>query len=125
MVDIVIVSHSYQLANGIVELNKQMCKDANIYACGGLEDNSLGTSIDKIMTVINNIPSDHEILILCDIGSSLMSAESAIDFCDVEDRCYLSKAALVEGSLVACVSASMEKNLTEIKADLNDMILEK
>lgn len=125
MTSIIVVSHSEKIAVGIVELTKEMAPNADIYACGGTDDNLLGTSLNKIMSTIKSIPEEHDILILYDIGSSYMSAESAIDFLDLQERVKIVKAALVEGSLIASVSAELEKNITEIIEDLKPVMIEK
>lgn len=48
MVGIVIVSHSRNLADSVVEFTGLMAADAKIAAAGGMEDGSFGTSFEKI-----------------------------------------------------------------------------
>lgn len=47
MVGIVIVSHSRELADSIVEFTKMMAPEALIRAAGGMDDGTLGTSYEK------------------------------------------------------------------------------
>ena len=46
MVGIVIVSHSRELADSIVEFTKMMAPEALIRAAGGMDDGTLGTSYE-------------------------------------------------------------------------------
>ena len=48
MVGIVIVSHSQKIAEGTVELAKQMAADVPMAAAGGLEDGSIGTDFQPL-----------------------------------------------------------------------------
>ena len=45
MVGIVIVSHSQKIAEGVVELCRQMAASVPMAAAGGLEDGSIGTAM--------------------------------------------------------------------------------
>ena len=59
MTSIVIVSHSYKIAEGIKDLDLQMTdNDVNIIDIGGLDDNGIGTSFDRILSVINELDDD-------------------------------------------------------------------
>ena len=55
MVGIVIVSHSAQLAAGVVDLVKLIAADCPIAAAGGLEDGSFGTSYERILNAIETV----------------------------------------------------------------------
>ena len=46
MVGFVIVSHSKNLAESVVELTTMMAPDARIRPAGGMEDGSFGTSFE-------------------------------------------------------------------------------
>ena len=49
MVGIVVVSHSRSLAEGVVELARQMGGDElPLEAAGGLEDGSIGTDVERV-----------------------------------------------------------------------------
>lgn len=44
---ITIVSHVYEVANGLPRLLTQVAKDVPITTAGGTEDNDVGTSMEK------------------------------------------------------------------------------
>ena len=48
-VGLVIVSHSAQLAAGVVELAAQMAPDVVLVPAGGMDDGGIGTSLEKVM----------------------------------------------------------------------------
>ena len=52
MVGFVIVSHSKNLAESVVELTTMMAPTASIKAAGGMEDGGFGTSFEKIKDAI-------------------------------------------------------------------------
>ena len=72
MVGIVIVSHSAQLAAGVVDLVKLIAADCPIAAAGGLEDGSFGTSYERILNAIETVHGEDGVLILMDMGSAVM-----------------------------------------------------
>ncbi|SYV94847.1 PTS system mannnose-specific transporter subunit IIA, partial [Mycoplasma putrefaciens] len=55
MVSIVIISHSKKIAEGVVELAKQMASQVQITSCGGTKDNQIGTDLDLILKAINKV----------------------------------------------------------------------
>ena len=59
MVGIVIVSHSWKVAEGIYDLAMQMAaENEHIIAAGGMEDGSIGTDAMKIQEAIEMLESD-------------------------------------------------------------------
>ena len=68
MVGIVIVSHSQNLADSVVEFTKIMAPNASIRAAGGLEDGGFGTSFERILTAIEGIYTEDGVLVLMDNG---------------------------------------------------------
>jgi phosphocarrier protein FPr len=122
MVNLVIVSHSYLLAEGARELALQMAAQAvQIAAVGGIEmDGShvLGTDVSRIAQAVRQIFTDDGVLLLVDMGSSVMSAEEALDHLPEEMRshCLISDAPLVEGSILAALEAGLGHSLLEVNA---------
>lgn len=127
MVGIVIVSHSNNLANGVKEVASQMASEVKIEVAGGTSDGRLGTDIERIKDAIKNAYSDDGVIILFDLGSSMMNTEMAIEFLDEHMRrnIRMLDAPLVEGAVVAAVDASIGKSLAEISAELNKMKINK
>jgi len=113
MVGIVIVSHSKTLAEGVVELSRMMAKP-NIVAAGGMEDGSLGTDYNKILEAIKQVNEGDGVLILMDMGSAVMTTDMVIE--ELNDIEILkADAPLVEGSVVASISACNGASLLEVK----------
>lgn len=111
MVGIVIVSHSEMLANGLLELAEQMTKGRvplAIAAGSGNVDKPIGTEPVRILEAIQSVLSSDGVLVLMDLGSAIMGAETALEFLDADQRqhVYLCEAPLVEGAISAAVSAA-------------------
>jgi phosphocarrier protein FPr len=123
MVNLVIVSHSAQIAEGVRELALQMAGDGvQIGAAGGLADDDgemvLGTDAGRIAATIQSLCDTEGVLLLVDIGSAGLSAEQALEFLpdDLRARCLISNAPLVEGAIVAAVEAGLGRPLAEVNA---------
>lgn len=85
MTSIVIVSHSNKIAEGIKDLNLQMTDNGiNIIDIGGLDDNGIGTSFDRILSVINEL--DDDAICFYDIGSAGMNLDMAIEMYEGSHR---------------------------------------
>lgn len=127
MVGIVIVSHSEKIAEGVKEVAEQMAPEVRIYSAGGTDDGRIGTDAMKISSAIKNAFDKDGVILFFDLGSSLMNAEMAIEFLDedIKSRVEIIDAPLVEGTVVAAVCASMNKDIEEIKIDLKSMSLNK
>ena len=118
MVGIVIVSHSAELAAGVVELARQMGgEEVAIEPAGGLDDGTVGTDAARVQTAIERAMSDEGVLVLMDLGSALMSAEMATEFVADGDRVLLSEAPLVEGAVAAAAAARGGASLEEVAAE--------
>lgn len=127
MVGIVIVSHSEKIAEGVKEVAEQMVPEVKIYSAGGTDDGRIGTDAMKISAAIENAFDKDGVILLFDLGSSLMNAEMAIEFLDedIKSKVEIIDAPLVEGATVAAVYASMNKTIEEIKDNLKSMSLNK
>ena len=120
MVGIVVVSHSARLAEGVVELAREMAGDeVPIAAAGGLDEpgEPLGTDAVRVMTALQEVgeSADGGTLVLMDLGSAVLSAETALDFLDDEARARvrLVAAPLVEGAVAAAAAARAGATLDE------------
>ncbi len=122
MVGLVIVSHSARLAEGVRELTQQMTQGrVPLAVAGGIDDpeNPIGTDAMKVMEAINAVYSDDGVVILMDLGSALLSAETALDFLPDEQRAhvFLSQAPLVEGAMAAAVQAMIGAPVAQVLAE--------
>jgi phosphocarrier protein FPr len=118
MVGIVVVSHSSRLAEGVVELAREMGGRAvAIEAAGGLEGGgALGTSASLIAAAIERAWSEDGVLVLMDLGSAVLSAEAALELLDDGRRgtVVLSDGPLAEGAVIAAVAAGAGRRLDEV-----------
>jgi phosphoenolpyruvate---glycerone phosphotransferase subunit DhaM len=112
VVGLVIVSHSTAIAAGVKALADQMAQGrVQIAAAGGTLEGELGTSVDHIRSAVEQVASPEGVLILVDLGSAVLSAETAIEGLNV--RCLISNAPLVEGAVLASVEASVGAGLEQ------------
>lgn len=119
MVGLVIVSHSYKLAEGVKELAAQMTKDsAAIAAAGGLAETLLGTDAARVLAAIEEVYSEEGVLVLIDLGSAELSARLAVEMLPAgrQSRVIISPAALVEGAVAAALEAALGGDLEQVQA---------
>ncbi len=109
MVGLVIVSHSWKIAEGVCDLAREMAQGhERIIPAGGLDDGSTGTDAQRIADAIVEADSGEGVVILADIGSAIMSAETAIELLEDEGReinAVIADAPIVEGAICAAVEA--------------------
>ena len=116
MVGIVIVSHSYKVAEGIYDLAMQMAaENDHIIPAGGMEDRAIGTDAFKIMAAIEQADTGDGVAILADLGSGIMSAEMAIEMLDGGDiKVCIADAPVLEGAISAAVASTSGASLDEV-----------
>jgi phosphocarrier protein FPr len=118
VVGIVVVSHSAELARGVVELARQMGgEEVRVEEAGGMDDGSIGTDAARVQGAIERAMSDDGVLVLMDLGSALMSAEMAVEMMEGDGRVVLSEAPLVEGAVAAAAAARGGASLDEVRAE--------
>lgn len=112
-VGVVFVSHSDKIAEGLVELARQMAQNAPLAAAGGTDDGRIGTSFDKVSAAIANVNQGIGVVVLCDLGSAILTAETALDFLDdsVRESVRIVDAPLVEGGVAASVASEVGSSL--------------
>ena len=113
MVGIVIVSHSAQLAAGVVDLVKLIAADCPIAAAGGLEDGSFGTSYERILNAIETVHGEDGVLILMDMGSAVMTTEMVLEDLSYDDI-RMADCPVVEGAVAAAAASSDGMSLEEV-----------
>jgi PTS hybrid protein len=108
MVNLLIVSHSAQLAAGVQEFASQVADNSvKIAAAGGTADGSLGTSVERILAGLEEVASPDGVLVLVDLGSAVISVEMALESYS-GGPALISDAPLVEGAYLAALEASAE-----------------
>lgn len=119
MVGLVIVSHSEKVAQGVVELCRQMAAEVPMAAAGGLPDGDIGTDFQRIYDAVEQVRSDDGVVILFDMGSALMTTEMVMEeFPDLTIR--LADAPILEGAISASVTASMGMSLEQVLEAAHD-----
>lgn len=126
-VSLVLVSHSEKLAEGVRDLARQMASDVVIEVAGGLEDGSIGTSFDRISAAIEDAagfsesdqePEHHDVVVICDLGSAILSTESVLEFLPDElvGHVYMADAPFVEGTIAAAVEAASGSDVETVRS---------
>lgn len=119
MVGVVIVSHSAKAAEGIRDMAAQMAKPGQkIIAAGGVGDGLIGTDAVKIFEAVREADDGSGVVILVDLGSAVMSAETALELLDEDSRgrVQIADAPVLEGAIAAVVQASLGGGLDEVVA---------
>lgn len=120
MVGVVIVSHSKDLAESIVEYTKLMAGEAVVAAAGGTDDGEFGTSFQKIYDAIDAVYSEDGVVILMDMGSAVMTTEMVLEAYGA-DNVVMVDCPIVEGALQATVNAQIGMSRDEIVEALGEV----
>lgn len=127
MISIILVSHSKKITDGLKEMIEEMVDstgDVKIYSAGGTEDGRLGTDSVAIYNIIEQSKDHKNILVFADIGSAILSTETAIDLIEDEQlrkKVTLVDAPLVEGAFVASIQAMVDEDVEGILAELQNI----
>jgi PTS hybrid protein len=115
-VGIVFVSHSDQLAAGIVALAGQMASSVRLVAAGGTDDGGIGTSFAKVMAGLSEADTGAGAAVVSDLGSALLTAETVLDMLDDDQRARVRvlDVPFVEGGVAAAVAAESGASLDEV-----------
>ena len=118
---LVLVSHSEVLVDGLRDMVAQVAgEDVYVDMAGGTADGRLGTSAPRIAAAIRSVldAGADDALVLLDLGSAALSLELACEEFDAADRAriHISEAPLVEGAILAAVSASVGSSIDEVMA---------
>lgn len=113
LVGIVIVSHSQKLAEGVKELAEMMANDVHIEAAGGLDEELLGTSFERVKVAIEDVCGADGAVVLMDMGSAIMTAELAVEECR-DEAVRLVDCPIAEGAVLAALAAASGADLEEV-----------
>ena len=131
MIHLILVSHHPDIARGIAALAAQMSAAPDtIHTAAGIDDadNPVGTDAVRIMQAIEDAANPDGILILVDLGSAILSAQTALDLLDdpaLAARCRISPAPLVEGAISAAVTASSGADLATVAREAEQALAAK
>jgi len=130
MVGLVLVSHSRPLAEAAVDLiRRTVHSDLPIACSGGIGEKreELGTDAVEIQEAVTRVYSEEGVLVLMDMGSAILSAETAKDLLDFQqqEKIVLSSAPLVEGGIAAAVQAQLGSPISEVAKAARESLLPK
>ena len=131
MIHLILVSHHPDIARGIAALAAQMsAAPETIPTAAGIDDadNPVGTDAVRIMQTLLEADNPDGILILVDLGSAILSAQTALDLLDdpaLAARCRISAAPLVEGAISAAVAASSGADLETVAREATQALAAK
>lgn len=117
LVALVLISHSEKLAEGLKEIAAQMAPSVRIEPAGGRDDGGIGTSFDKVTAATEaalEASKGRGVLMLTDLGSANMVAETVIEFSDSPDSLVLADGPFVEAAVVAAVASEQGDSLDQI-----------
>ncbi len=115
-VGLVLVSHSDRLAEGLAALAGQMAPSVRLVAAGGTDDGGIGTSFAKVNDGVAAAEAGAGVVVLSDLGSALLTAETVLDMLPDEERARVRvvDAPFVEGAVAAAVSAETGADLAGV-----------
>ncbi|WP_231556418.1 dihydroxyacetone kinase phosphoryl donor subunit DhaM [Cryobacterium sp. MLB-32] len=112
------MSHSSKIAGGLVDVARQMAASVSLRAAGGTDDDGIGTSFSRVSEAIVAADGGAGVVVLCDLGSAILTAETALDFLDEDTRALVRivDAPLIEGGVAAAVAAQTGGDLDAVVA---------
>lgn len=119
MVGLVLVSHSQAIAVALKELVLAMAGPKlpiAVAAGAGQNHRDLGTNGVEIMEAIKSVFGEDGVVVLMDIGSALLSTDTALGFLETDERARVRcvAAPFVEGAVAAGVVASLGSSLENV-----------
>jgi multiphosphoryl transfer protein len=121
VVGLVVVSHSRPLARAAVDLAREMLHgvDVRIEVAAGLDDTTFGTDATAVAAAVTAADDGDGVVVLMDLGSSVLSAGLALELLDADaaGRVTLCAGPLVEGLVIAAVTASTGASRERVAAD--------
>lgn len=116
MASLVLVCHSSKLAEGVRELVEQIVQGkVSVFATGGVDERTLGTNPDSIRDLLEAADNSEGILVLMDLGSSVLGTDMVLSEWPPERRArvVLCEAPLVEGAVAAASQLAAGASLKE------------
>lgn len=119
MVGIVFVSHSRALAEALVKLVQQVSgPEVPLAIAAGIGPDyaDIGTDAMAIMDAIQSVYNADGVVILMDLGSAILSAQTAVEFLepDQQEHIRFCAAPFVEGAIAAVVQAGLGSDLDTV-----------
>ncbi|HGD3379566.1 TPA: dihydroxyacetone kinase phosphoryl donor subunit DhaM [Streptococcus agalactiae] len=121
-IGIIVVSHSKNIAQGVVDLISEVAKDVSITYVGGTEDGEIGTSFDQVQQIVEQ-NDKKTLLTFFDLGSAKMNLELVADFS--EKNIIINSVPVVEGAYTAAALLQAGADLDSIQSQLAELTINK
>lgn len=121
-IGIIVVSHSKNIAQGVVDLISEVAKDVSITYVGGTEDGEIGTSFDQVQQIVEQ-NDKKTLLAFFDLGSAKMNLELVADFS--EKNIIINSVPVVEGAYTAAALLQSGADLDSIQSQLAELTINK
>lgn len=121
-IGIIVVSHSKNIAQGVVDLISEVAKDVSITYVGGTEDGEIGTSFDQVQQIVEQ-NDKKTLLAFFDLGSAKMNLELVADFS--EKNIIINSIPVVEGAYTAAALLQAGADLDSIQSQLAELTINK
>ncbi|HGC8127017.1 TPA: dihydroxyacetone kinase phosphoryl donor subunit DhaM [Streptococcus agalactiae] len=121
-IGIIVVSHSKNIAQGVVDLISEVAKDVSITYVGGTEDGEIGTSFDQVQQIVEQ-NDKKTLLAFFDLGSAKMNLELVADFS--EKNIIINSVPVVEGAYTAAALLQAGSDLDSIQSQLAELTINK
>ena len=120
MINILIASHSKDLAKGLTDIIGQMTTDLRIEYSGGDDEGNLGSNFEEIFAKMNELAPEG-LVVFFDMGSSMMNVETAYSMLDedLQEKVLIAGSPLVESALEISLSINEETSLDDIKEKIS------
>ena len=113
MVGVVVVSHSAEIARGVVDMASQMAGDeVRLESAGGDSLGTLGTDEGLVREAIRRADQGDGVVVLADLGSAVLTIRHILE--RGEGVVRVADAPVVEGAVAAAVVASMGLPLEDV-----------
>lgn len=121
-IGIIVVSHSKNIAQGVVDLISEVAKDVSITYVGGTEDGEIGTSFDQVQQIVEQ-NDKKTLLAFFDLGSAKMNLELVADFS--EKNIIINSVPVVDGAYTAAALLQAGADLDSIQSQLAELTINK
>ena len=114
MIGIVVVSHSQKVSEGICDMGEQISASGDhklpIIAAGGNAEGKLGTDPKRILEAIKNANEGDGVVVVCDLGSGVISSQAAISMLEdpLKGKVRIADAPILEGAVGAAVESASD-----------------
>ena len=127
MTSLLVLSHGHNVAVAVEELVLELCPKASVFSVGGAKDGSAGADYDGMQEKLNKALKLGNVIILYDLGSTLMTIQTVIDELPESElnKVHLSNAALVEGAIATSVCFNAEMDPEDIISELQALSVDK